>query len=564
MRILDFLQTTGGLAFLHFVQTILFSNMVYILSAEYYRTRRDDLVYKLVASISITGINVATTIVLILEAFYNYTPSQKYLPLLLNAIFAIIVIALARAFSADFTGNKKGFEKLTRNGMILTVVGYVIIQIYWVFTYEPRVQFGKSNIQLFFSAFFLFVLGYSIYIIIRYRKNYRIRLVLAFGSIVIAQFINMYGVIGEIPGFLSVIRSAAPILVPTMFGSVVFKELIENIVTLAEHLQNILRDQSNLVHELNGINEELQKMSQGLVTRSLEGWQKLSGVVEIIYEEENDRNQLIEITTETTEHVKGLTKLFKTDSHDVRSILESANQMAENNSITVFIQSAVNDIDTRLREGDEIFEDTREYLNHLEKAAINISEALKGVQDIYSQTTMLSLNASIEAARAGEHGRGFAIVAEKVSELAERSKGSTDTVVRHLKDISETVTESSARIYAGMEKLKAGREVVHKLTSLDDSEARKNLATQLENLIKQFRRVHADNTDTIVSDMNGAKIILQDHVSNGENMKTAIRNHIHDIEAIAGVSDELNSTISLLKSKTDEILVKAESMRQFT
>lgn len=539
--------------------------MVYILAAEYYRTKRSNLVYKLIAALSITGINIATTILLVLEAFYDIQPSQKVLPLLFNAIFAIIVIALARAFIYEFITRPKVFDLFVKLGIFATILTYAVIQAYWLVVFKPGMIFGRSLMQFFFSVIFLFVLGLSIYYLFRYRKIYRLRLILAFGSIVIAQFVTIYGVFADLSGELKIIRSIAPILVPTMFGSVVFKELIDNVVTLAEHLKYILKDQNNLVQELNGINKDLSGMSEHLVTMSLEGWQKLSEVVEIIYAEEKDRNQLVDLTTGTMEHIADLSGIlnFGNDhlQHRFTDVGSSESATNSNNKINEFISR----IETILQEGDEIFEGTRSYLIQLEEASISVSDALKSVQDIYGHTTMLSLNASIEAARAGEHGRGFAIVAEKVNELADQSKNSTNNVVKHLQEISTTATESSARIFAGMEKLKSARNLVNQIAEkIDYSNVVDRMIRETRELLADIRKKHIENSQNIVADMNGAKIILQDHQTNGEKMKTAIRNHIRDIEAIAGVSDELNSTVRVLSEKTEEILKKSEMLKAFT
>ncbi|MBQ4566545.1 MAG: MCP four helix bundle domain-containing protein [Desulfovibrio sp.] len=100
----------------------------------------------------------------------------------------------------------------------------------------------------------------------------------------------------------------------------------------------------------------------------------------------------------------------------------------------------------RIQSVHEVSLQLKEDMGQLNEHAHNITRIMSVISDIADQTNLLALNAAIEAARAGEAGRGFAVVADEVRKLAEKTMESTQDVSNAIRAIQESTAKSTASV----------------------------------------------------------------------------------------------------------------------
>ncbi|MCM8813415.1 MAG: Cache 3/Cache 2 fusion domain-containing protein [Candidatus Omnitrophica bacterium] len=304
------------------------------------------------------------------------------------------------------------------------------------------------------------------------------------------EFLTAAAVIKRVVGILGFIFAIISVVIAALFARTIngpISQLVKNLKDLANGnfavtvLPGLLKRQDEMGMIANAVQDTKEKVAY-MIRQLYNATAELGTATANIAESTRKISDGAQQQSASFEELSG-------------SVQSNANNASQVNDITQHTATAAD-------ETGRYMESTLDAIRSIETGSKQIATAVEIITDIADQTNLLALNAAIEAARAGEHGKGFAVVADEVRKLAERSANSA-------KEIVDLIRASSRQVETGVSlSQKAGENI-------------KKIVDEINMVARQIQMI-SQSTQEQAASMEENTSITESNAAVAENLSSAI------------------------------------------
>jgi methyl-accepting chemotaxis protein len=225
--------------------------------------------------------------------------------------------------------------------------------------------------------------------------------------------------------------------------------------------------------------------------------------------------------------------MSRTITDNASNSTRTAEVAEQNGQIAFKGGKAVEDTVSKMKDIAMVVKNTSTSIEKLGSSSQAIGEIISVIDDIADQTNLLALNAAIEAARAGEQGRGFAVVADEVRKLAERTSDATKQIAKMIKGIQQETQDAVLVMQTGTKEVENGIKLAD-----DAGNSLRLIVSSSQELINMITQISAASEQQSATSEEISK--------NVNSISKVISESARQIEDIAESSDNLSQQTVLL------------------
>ena len=334
--------------------------------------------------------------------------------------------------------------------------------------------------------------------------------------------------------------------------------MIYSKLSITKPLNELIFRATNLSSGDGDLTRKLEVVGKDEIAKASEAINKFIEKVRVLIAQAKDisnenssiANELSSTSVQTGRGVENSSKIVQSAGKDcaqIQSYMKDSIEVAKGGKddlqkALTYVDETLNTISnlsSEIAQTSDIENQMAGKIEQLSRDAEQVKSVLVVINDIADQTNLLALNAAIEAARAGEHGRGFAVVADEVRKLAERTQKSLTEINATINVIVQAINESS-------EQMSINSKQISELTGV---------ANNAQNTIR-------DMSDIMRSAIGLSDKTIEDYIKTGKDIDDIVKSmegisqissqSTRSVEEIASAAEHLNKMTDTLNAKLGE------------
>ena len=332
------------------------------------------------------------------------------------------------------------------------------------------------------------------------------------------------------------------------------KDILDNVSSLREASEKLVSTSNQANSSSQQIETNIRQVAGGIAHQTEASLSSAASVTQLSVAIQGVALGAHEQASSVTQASDGLAKVDQfietafERSHNAAQAASSSAQIARQGD------RAINEIFNRMQSIKTKAQFAGSTVGEMDKISSQIGDIVETIDEIASQTNLLALNAAIEAARAGEHGKGFAVVADEVRKLSEKSARAAKEITRLIQNVQNSAREAEKAMDESLGEVEVGVNQTQQSSQslrevFDTIEIVGQKTAETDQAIVSMRQVYQELGQVISS----VSAVIEENTASAEEMAASSETVTQLIGSISNVSQENKNAVDGVSSSMTEM-----------